>query len=584
MESLKTKVGKNISEQKYQYIAGRPVINRSLITNPYMIKIEKEKDLISEILIPELNIENFKSRQSAVFQVILDEVLCTFLAYPSLNCNINIVDLNLDNKHIKQLSKVNYFSTLSGHKRSITEINYYKDKFQEPLMTSCSIEGRVIMWLQINPRIIEPKFLNEVNVKVHIFEKYKIFNYDVRIDSIGILDKSYFPEESFLENGILEKNTPMIVSANENNLYFTNLNGEIISDICTDGNIHDNYIISIIKLNGSYSNHPFIDTNNMKKNYSSNLNNNINTTLKNESKISFEKEKTDRKKTNISNNATSNDVILDINELKAKEFNSKRTFFKSCLITGSKIGNGLRVLSIEDNLINNFSERNNDIVSLTNIASIKIDADVTTIFYDEITEIIYLSTGLGEVLMLKLIPKVKRTKVNIKEKENPLLTLNPVESLKKEIKINSKFDQNNSGISNSNLNNNNPFSNRLIPNFSNNNIMPKEENYYTVTYTDFELKIIKSTKLQGSIFMISPILKNLNVFGFCLDKNNSDIFSDNGFGLILNKESHLEEYIFSDIFHKSYIFHFDVLFENNLQKNILITVGLDKMIKIKYYN
>ena len=158
--------------------------------------------LLNEYYIPDLSIENFRSRQFCIFSTLIDSIYFDFVAYPSIHCMINIIDLNLDNKTISNLSTIQYWSVLKGHKGPITEIQYIKKDIINMLI-SISKEGRCIIWKEKQGRIKHSLFLNEVKYEVDLFSKYKVFNLNTELQSFYLFNNIFSSNDDFFKKNII---------------------------------------------------------------------------------------------------------------------------------------------------------------------------------------------------------------------------------------------------------------------------------------------------------------------------------------------------------------------------------------------
>lgn len=187
------------------------------ITNP-------DCSILNEYYIPDLSIENFRSRQFCVFSTLIDSKYFDFVAYPSIHCMINIIDLNLDNKNISNLSTIQYWSVLKGHKGPITEIQYIiKDEMN--MLISISKEGRCIIWREKQGRIKHSLFLNEVKYEVDLFSKYKVFNLNTELQSFYFFDNIFSSNEDFFKKNVIA------YADNSNIISIFDLYGDYICEI-----------------------------------------------------------------------------------------------------------------------------------------------------------------------------------------------------------------------------------------------------------------------------------------------------------------------------------------------------------------
>lgn len=475
-------------------------------TNPYDKPKIKEQNLIKEKYIPDLNIVNFRSRQSVVLTSVIEGKSFTFIAYPSLHCFINLVDVNLDNKHITQLSTVNYWSVLEGHKSHITELNYFDKEFQEPLLVSLSLEGRMILWLQKPGRIVKSQFLNEVNIKVDLFDKFKVFNLDCNLSSMSLIEESKFYSCS---NNKLKYDTrdvvfPLFLTANEDNLVVSDLEGTIVTSLFTDSRFHDNY-------------------------------------------------------------------ILEYFTFSEKDFNYNIVF------SGSQLGNGLKAFNLEINdKFDNYSSvgSNNSYFNLIEIYHVDFEKDITSISINNETDTILISTGSGKIVVMKA--KVFTEKIlvdtNTPNKDN---VEQEDEFFGSKYKLNTNYNNefnNNSNLGLSKTNSNN---------YKKNSISLNLEEVYEEKHS-FIIETLYDITLDGCVFTTNFIKRN--TLGYAMDLNNFDVKSDSGFGVVelFSNDNNNQPFNYEDknVTHRSYILNYEVIYESVIKKLVLITLGLDKRIKI----
>jgi hypothetical protein len=485
--------------------------------NPYDKPKIIEKDLLKEKYIPDMNLQNIRSRQTVIISSEIDGVNFTFLIYPSIHCFINIIDINLDNKKIDRLSSINYWSTLTGHKAPITELNYFDKEFQEPILVSTSMEGRMILWLQIPGKIVKTKFLNEVNIQVKLFEKFKVFNYDCLINSMILIEENKFKAycNNFTFKNMHKSVFPLLLVANDDEIIISDLDGNVINSIRTCAEISDNYIFQYYQF------------------------------------------KYEQDRMNI-------------------------------LLSGSEIGNGIKAYSIEPFSSSSNTSNNYDLnFDLKEIFHLKHDGDITSISVNTELDTILFSTGIGKISVYKAKIQTDKVVVDSTNESNDLKLKNPhkpqIYNDQPESLSNSfKFDKFNSSNSNMNFTNNSKFNH---PNLTKTQGLHNNKEEKIIITRKFTMDKLLDVTLDGCVFSCS-YLKN-NCIGYAIDLDIFDVKSDSGFGYIYLKdktfssqEKEVENYESQSIIHKSYIFNYELVHESVLNRIVLITIGLDKKIKV----
>ena len=481
-------------------------------------------NLTKEIYIPDLNIENYRSNQFTVFQSIINNILYDFAAYPSIYCNINIIDLNLDNKSINQLSIIQYWSVLKGHKGSITEIKYLNKSLVDidnNYLLSGSIEGLFIIWfdLQNKTKVIESKFLNEVKYEVILFKEYKKFNIYSDLYSFVMFKntlnfKEYNYDNKTLDNLILNMSkfqNYMIAFADTTNITKVyNMEGILILEIKEDIKI-DCSIIDIFQKQINYSINVELNQDNKtitKRN--SNNNNKI---------VSIFADK----------DVKTNDEIENSNNIMCYRTDNKTTF-SNILILGSSFNEGIRFYDCDSGL---------------KLTSLYLEGDVTCIRSYVKSDInnnyVLISTGLGKVIIIKIDYKVKDIKqlkniINDDEK-NPNLT------------IDDKY-------------------------------IIVDKNYLPYIFKVSEID------LKGSVFDLRiwnlNSISACNYIGLAIDNNSFDVKSNSAFKFLEYNFTQENSNIFDNeiIIHRSYIINFDIYYSYLKSLYICATIGLDKRIKL----
>mmetsp|Transcript_24898 Transcript_24898/g.25987 ORF Transcript_24898/g.25987 Transcript_24898/m.25987 type:complete len:130 (+) Transcript_24898:1-390(+) len=119
-------------------------------------------------------------------------------------------------------------------------------------------------------------------------------------------------------------------------------------------------------------------------------------------------------------------------------------------------------------------------------------------------------------------------------------------------------------------------------------MIEKNQNRVVYSYNTFTIETLYKIDLPGCVFS-SSIIKNKYI-GYVIDHNNFDIKSLSGFGYLeiisegnTNTETSRSNVIRFDnksIIHRSYILNYELVYESVLGRIVLITVGLDKRIKV----
>ena len=221
------------------------------------------------------------------------------------------------------------------------------------------------------------------------------------------------------------------------------------------------------------------------------------------------------------------------------------------MIIGSELGSGLKFFSIEKDFVFN------------NIASLDIEGEITTLEIVSDMDMILVSNSHGSILILKLSAIKKNIKVNLKEKKDMSITTlsNPFSS-----------DLNNNTNSN--------FNQKSVQDFGNSNIDQKNISYYTVSYYNFEVQICYKLQLPGRVFTSS--IFNDKYIGYSLDQDNYDMKSDPGFGFTQISKTFDPDLKLNSfrILNKSFIINWEYMYDQVLNKSLLVSIGLDKKIKV----